>query len=202
MKSNNYLNKLLCFLLIVILSNCAKQKNQSNLIVDSQKEIESQVPEQILNDLSPSLIKSGATTVILVRHAEDFEVGADPELIDTGKKRAALLSNILKDIPLTAVLSTNYNRTKQTAWPTAVDQGLEVISYSASDLQDVADHILQNYPNQTVLVVGHSNTTPSLANILAGSDFEMINEDTFNNLFVISTTSVGNGKATHLTYGR
>ena len=60
------------------------------------------------------------TTVIVVRHAEKAaEPAADPPLTAEGIARAEVLSKLLSTMPVTAILSTDYVRTRSTAAPLA-----------------------------------------------------------------------------------
>ena len=66
-------------------------------------------------------------TVFLVRHAEraDTTPGAarrwptDPDLSDAGRARAESLAAALKDAKITAIYTTEFKRTQQTAAPLA-----------------------------------------------------------------------------------
>lgn len=106
-----------------------------------------------------------AQDIYLVRHAEK-EPGRDPQLSPEGKVRASVLAARLADANLVAVYSTDTRRTRQTAGPVALQAGLPVIFYDPSKLDAFAARLRAVEGN--VLVVGHSNTTPDLANALGG----------------------------------
>ncbi len=141
-----------------------------------------------------------ATTFILVRHAETTEVEDNPSLSADGKARAQFLSEMLSDVDLLSVYATDYNRTQQTAQVTADAQGVPLINYDPEAQVALAEEILA-LNNETVLVVGHSNTVPELLNILTDSDhYEDFEEDEFDNLFIVHAAELGNAEVVHLKY--
>ena len=131
-------------------------------------------------------------TIYLVRHAEkDLSVDSytDPPLTPCGKQRAIQLSNFFQDINLEAVYSTNYNRTENTALPTANAKGLKLKGYNAAELENFSEVLLGC--KKDVLVVGHSNTTTVLAGLLIGEKIEAFDLDIYNRIYqvVISKNS-------------
>ncbi|MFC5271491.1 histidine phosphatase family protein [Adhaeribacter terreus] len=75
-----------------------------------------------------------ATIVYLVRHAEkSTNHPDDPDLNAAGKARAEALKEILLNKDISAIYSTNYKRTKQTAEPLAKARNLAVQQYEAHD---------------------------------------------------------------------
>ena len=109
------------------------------------------------------------TTYYLIRHAEKDRTDSsnkNPNLNLEGLERAEKWASYFKNIELDAVYSTNYNRTQQTATPTAANKELIVQSYNPSKMYDRI--FQQNTKGKTVLVVGHSNTTPVFANKIIG----------------------------------
>ncbi|MEZ6189065.1 MAG: histidine phosphatase family protein [Planctomycetota bacterium] len=102
--------------------------------------------------------------VYAVRHAEKG-AGRDPELTEEGAARAQELARVLADAPLGAVYSTDTQRTRLTAQPAAQAHELEIQGYAPGTLAAK----LVGGEARTVLVVGHSNTTPDLIRELGGS---------------------------------
>jgi len=148
-------------------------------------------------------IEDTATTFILARHAETTGSGSDPMLSADGQARAAELVRLLKNVSLEAVYATNFNRTKLTAQPTATDKGLTVQLYDAFAPGPLADAILENYKGRAVLVLGHSNTIPTLLNTLTGTnDFALIPDNQYDNLFVVTVSKKGKATVVHLKYGK
>lgn len=121
----------------------------------------------------------------LVRHAEKQLDVNDPPLTEEGRIRAQDLAALLQDVDLTAIYSTDYVRTQDTAAPVADAKGLDVISYDPSDLKGFASRLLSE--DGYILVSGHSNTTPQLAENLGAAPGTPIVEATeYNRLYVIT----------------
>lgn len=128
------------------------------------------------------------TTYYLIRHSEKNttdKTDRNPNLNEKGLKRAINWATYFKNIPLDAVYSTNYNRTRQTAKPTAESKKLEVLNYNTNKLYDSV--FQQKTKGKTVLIVGHSNTSPSFANkILGKKKYENMSEKDNSSLFIVS----------------
>ena len=128
------------------------------------------------------------TTYYLIRHAEKDrtdKTNRNPNLNFEGEKRAQKWSEYFNNIDLDAVYSTNYNRTIETATPTAMSKKLEIIKYDPRKMYDSI--FQQNTKGKTVLVVGHSNTTPVFANkILGEKKYENIDDNNNANLYIVT----------------
>ena len=141
-----------------------------------------------------------ATLLILVRHAEKNS-GDDPNLAPAGVRRALLLSDILLSLPLAVVYTTDFKRTKQTAQLTALRQNIVMKEYEPSNLVTLAYKLSTRYKGKAVLVVGHSDTTPELINILAGKKVvERIPEYEYDKLFVVAINAEKHKDILMLTY--
>lgn len=128
-------------------------------------------------------------TIYLTRHAEKQSESKDPKLTDCGAQRAQQLASILEKVNIERVYSTPYNRTMATAAPTAKQQGLVVEQYSPTKLALFAKKLLQK--KESVLVVGHSNTTPQLSALLSDLDVADITEKEYRNLYQIQVSDSG-----------
>lgn len=145
--------------------------------------------------------EASSTNFILVRHAETTGGGSDPVLSAEGMERAEKLAGILSELDIDRVYSTNYNRTMDTAQPTADNQGLEITNYGGFDQQAVTNDILENVNGGKVLIVGHSNTTPNFLNVLTGtSDYPNLPENAYDNLFIVNVKSKGDSEVITLKY--
>ncbi|EDP95714.1 phosphoglycerate mutase family protein [Kordia algicida OT-1] len=134
--------------------------------------------------------KATTSTYYLIRHAEkdrSDKSNKDPELTKQGNNRAAYWAEVFKNVKFDAVYSTEYNRTIQTAQPTATANKLEITSYHPFKIK--MSDFLKRTKGKTVLVVGHSNTTPTFANRLLRKEmFEDIEDDNNGNLYIVTIT--------------
>ena len=123
-------------------------------------------------------------TIYLVRHAEK-QAGDDPSLTSDGAARAALLAETLRDAGIVRIYSTDYARTRETAAPIAEVISVPVEFYDPADLPGFAVR-LKAEPG-IALVVGHSNTTPTLVEFLGGEPGTDIDEPAeYDRLYVVS----------------
>ena len=148
------------------------------------------------------IVQDTATTFIVLRHAETTGIGTNPNLSANGLARAEELRRILANVPLAAVFSSNYNRTKQTAQATADDKSLIIKLYDPSNQVLVVDDWIETYRGKTVLVLGHSNTVPELLNLfLQSTDYPNLPDTEYDNLFIATVSEKGRAKVLHLKYG-
>src|SRR5262245_62028178 len=116
------------------------------------------------------LAQEQLTTFILIRHGErSDEAGNDPDLSEAGKARAMRLAEMLSKTSIQAIYSTSYKRTRNTVTPLAKAKGLEILPYETMK-GDPLDKMLADHAGGTILVSGHSNTTPWTANYLIGKE--------------------------------
>ncbi len=149
----------------------------------------------VLAGLSHTNAQSSTTTYILVRHAEkdtskagSTMMQSDPELSPEGKKRAEKLITALKDYKADAVYSTNFIRTKSTVLPFATERHMDIQVYDARNLKGFAEE-LKALKGKTVVVAGHSNTIPLLANLLIGQNkYQPLDESVYNKIFIVRVT--------------
>lgn len=128
------------------------------------------------------------TTYYLIRHSEkDLSNPTDrnPNLSENGLKRSENWANMFKNISFDAVYSTDYNRTKQTAQPIAQSKELEITIYDLKTFD--FDKFKSETSGKTILIVGHSNTTPMFVNSFIGEQkYEQIDEHNYANLYIIT----------------
>lgn len=140
------------------------------------------------------------TTIILIRHAEK-DYGAHPHLTEAGRERAERLVFILENEDIAAIYSTPTFRTLETAEPLAEAKGLTVKKYDSRALKGLARRLIRKYRGRTVVVSGHSNTTPALTNYLTGTeDHPRFSELDYTNLYVVTVPAVGPATVTKLRY--
>ncbi|NVJ59742.1 MAG: histidine phosphatase family protein [Gammaproteobacteria bacterium] len=123
-------------------------------------------------------------SIYLVRHAEKDNSQRNPHLTEKGNRRAQKLAQYLVNKNITAVFSTNYNRTLQTATPIADLINVSIQLYDPSKLDSFATQLKSMKEN--ILVVGHSNTTPELASKLSGVNVQPMSEQDYHRLLIVS----------------
>ena len=135
-------------------------------------------------------VEQKTTTYYLIRHAEkdrSDKTNRNPHLTEAGLKRADNWANVLKDVKFDMVYSSDYNRTKETAAPTAKANNVEVSFYDPRNINP--EEFMAKTKGKTVLVVGHSNTTPMFTNGLIGEKkYDMIDDNNNANLYIVTVT--------------
>jgi broad specificity phosphatase PhoE len=134
------------------------------------------------------------TTYYLIRHAEKDRTdiaNSNPNLNFEGEKRAQNWANYFKEINLDAIYSTKYNRTIQTATPTSQEKKIEIQHYNPNKMYDSI--FVQETKGKSVLVVGHSNTTPVFVNSIIGVK-KYNNMDDNDNASLYIVTIIGDKK--------
>lgn len=141
------------------------------------------------------------TTVILVRHAEKENDGSNnPELSEAGKKRALLLVDMFSKTKIDAIYSTNFKRTEATVAPLASQHSLPITHYDGAKPAEV-DEMISKWKGGTILICGHSNTTPAIINRLIGKEeYKTFDDGDYRNLVILTFASVGDAKITWLRY--
>jgi phosphohistidine phosphatase SixA len=128
--------------------------------------------------------------IFLVRHAEraaiSGHVPSDTGLSRDGQTRAQDLARALKDAQITAIYTSEYKRTKETAAPLAKSLGIRPEVVAADDLRALTAKLKGARGN--VLVIGHSNTLPPIINALGISSRVIVSESDYDNLFLIART--------------
>ncbi|KZN44912.1 hypothetical protein N482_02635 [Pseudoalteromonas luteoviolacea NCIMB 1942] len=120
--------------------------------------------------------------IVLLRHAEK-QKGIDPSLTAKGIARAERFAQMMLPLEPTKLYATNYNRTKATLAPLADMIDTHVATYDAGNLDGFAREL--KLKTGTVVVAGHSNTTPVLVKLLTNRDVE-IDEDEFHKVFIVT----------------
>lgn len=155
---------------------------------------------------APLVAQANGTTVYLVRHAEKATTpAADPPLTSAGEARARALATLLADSGVTAVITTELARTKETAQPLAAARALAPVAIAvrgstATHVTAVVDAV-RRHAGGIVLVVGHSNTIPLIIEALGGPAMPAICDAAYSNLFVMRLVTGSPANVTRVTYG-
>jgi broad specificity phosphatase PhoE len=137
-----------------------------------------------------SAVASAQKAVLVVRHGEKISE-EDERLTEAGRARAARLAAMLGKSEISAIYSTDTERTIGTAQPLADALGQKIRIYSDRDATGKIDfapfvrQLREENPRGVALVVGHSNTVPELLKALGCEESVSIASDEYDNLFVV-----------------
>lgn len=141
-----------------------------------------------VNLFAQSVQNERKTTYYLIRHAEkdrSDKTNKDPDLTKKGLERALRWSQLFKQFQIDEVYSTNFKRTLNTALPTASDKNITIKFYEPENID--IQQFLTATKDKSILIVGHSNTTPDFVNKLIGSKVYKDIEDHNNaNLYIVT----------------
>lgn len=119
--------------------------------------------------------------LLLVRHAEKVDNSKDAALSAAGAARAKALAAKLRDAGVTAIFTTQFQRTQATAQPLAAALKLTPVVHAADDSAGLV--ALLRKERGRALVVGHSNTLPEIA---AAYGVKLsVRDDAYDGLFVL-----------------
>ena len=124
----------------------------------------------------------------LIRHAEKMRIDKkerNPKLNDKGILRAEKWKEVLKNIDLDKIYSTNYNRTIETAKPISISRNIDITIYSPRDID--YNNFREINKGVKVLIVGHSNTIPNFVNgLIEKNIYEQIDDLNNSNLYLVN----------------
>jgi phosphohistidine phosphatase SixA len=140
-------------------------------------------------------------TVLAVRHADiDLpRVSEDPALNAAGRQRAAALARLAGDSGVSTIFTSEFLRTKQTVQPLA--DLLGVTPQLSPEPSALAVRARSEESGAVLLIAGHSNTVPDFLAALGAEASPAIDEDEFDNLFVLTTRPHNGAELLHLRYG-
>jgi broad specificity phosphatase PhoE len=149
---------------------------------------------------------AGPTTVYVVRHGERVsDEDRDSPLSEAGQSRAEALASALEAAGISAVYSTPYRRTRDTAAPLATRLGVEIVEREAGGGEDaaraLARAILERHAGEAVLVVGHSNTVSLIVHALGGPALEELPTSRYGDLFIVTIPREGPVRSVRARFG-
>jgi broad specificity phosphatase PhoE len=123
--------------------------------------------------------------VVIVRHAEKAaDGGTDPDLSSAGRARADALARILKDSGVTAIFTSEFKRTQETAAPTATSAHVTPTVVGAKDTAALVARLHELKGN--ALLVGHGDTIPNLIKALGINTPINIPDDDYSELLIVT----------------
>lgn len=145
--------------------------------------------------------------MIVVRHAEKVvSDDPDPPLTELGHARAAALIEVAREAGVTAIYSTPFKRTQNTAAPLADALGVSITTFPVEGGAEqhaaaLGEDVLKNHAGESVLIVGHSNTVPEIVRALGGSAMESMTESEYDHLLIVIIPEEGDPRTIHGRYG-
>ncbi len=136
-------------------------------------------------------------TWLIVRHAE--RDGSHDALTELGHERAKQLAQLAKVLRVSAIYSTDLQRTRGTAQPTADARDLEIQKYQQVTA-DWINNVRQANAGGVVLIVGHSNTVGPIVSELADVESFEIPHDQYDLLYIVKEHVTGK-PLVQLNYG-
>jgi len=128
------------------------------------------------------------TTIYLIRHAEKADTTPDTHLSESGKERAIRWMEYLVNNRIDAIYTTPYHRTRETARPLADALKMKVTEYGPREMDLIT--LAKKHHNQSVVVVGHSNTIPGYINKALGeSRYTDIPEEEFGQIYIVQISN-------------
>ena len=130
--------------------------------------------------------------VFVIRHAEDELTGKiDRGLRPEGLERAADWATILRPSGLDLVVTTEIERSRATG--KIIAEALEVprVEFSRGASSGIAKFLRENYPEDVILVVGHSETIPNMLRSFGHPDPFRITRSAYGWLFIVTPLEKG-----------
>jgi 2,3-bisphosphoglycerate-dependent phosphoglycerate mutase len=142
-----------------------------------------------------------AATIFVVRHAERGAGGMSPDvpLSEAGQTRAKELARVLKDAGVKTIITTELQRTRQTAAQLAARLQITPTVVAAKDFEGLISKLKSLGDADVAVVVGHSNTVPLIIERLTGAAVKPIDDAEYDRLYVVNTT--GKPAVVALRYG-
>jgi hypothetical protein len=149
------------------------------------------------DDGSELALPAGETILFAVTHAEPDEMSGQPGLTEAGKKEAAKLDSLLRNVDFRSVLATTSKATSETIQPILDSKNLEKFAFDAEAADRLFQFVFEYEKGNNFLMVGDNATIPKVLNMLDTSFVaDPIAKDKHNALFVV----VGSGKGASKVY--
>jgi broad specificity phosphatase PhoE len=128
---------------------------------------------------------SAQPVVVIVRHGEKATNGGnDLDLSSAGRARADALARILKDSGITAIFTTEFKRTQETAAPTATSAHVTPTVVTAKDTAGLVAKLQQLSGN--ALVVAHGDTIPNVIKALGINSPINIPDEDYSEVLIVT----------------
>jgi phosphohistidine phosphatase SixA len=148
--------------------------------------------------------------VFALRHA-DRKPDPEDDLTPAGIDRAKLLARMLAESGIQKAYCSDAVRTQLTIQPlkTLLGSNLDVVIVDTKGpggieghVKHIVDEVSALPGNAVAAVVGHSNTTRSIIQVLTGQSIDPIADHEFDKLFVLSIPATGASTIALTRYGQ
>lgn len=130
--------------------------------------------------------------VFVIRHAEQELTGTvDAGLRPEGRERATDWATILRPSGLDLVVTTEIKRSRITGAIIAEALGVPQVEFGRGGSSGIAEYLQENYSEDVVLVVGHSETIPRLLKSFGYLDTFPISRSAYGWLFIVTPLENG-----------
>jgi phosphohistidine phosphatase SixA len=143
------------------------------------------LPALMLCQMAAAQQPPRTTTVVFVRHAEKVSAAPDAVLSPAGLQRAECLAQVLKDAGIKRIYVSDAKRTQQTAEPLAKALGIKPVVIPAKDSNTLVRDVFYG-PGGNALVVGHSDTVPTVIQRVQAGTVTPIGENEYDGLYVVT----------------
>jgi len=137
--------------------------------------------------------------VFVIRHAEQELTGTvDAGLLPEGRERATDWATILRPSGLDLVVTTEFQRSRATG--AIIAEALEVprVEFRQSASAGIAEFLRENYPEDVILVVGHTSTIPKMLRSFGYRNAFPISMSAYGWLFIVTPLENGPPAVTRL----
>lgn len=183
--------KSIVFLFLVgLICSCKPEHRMSEADINN-KYISAIKKDQIIlesGDVFDLPVTDSSFVYYLVRHAEKDTLPQDnPRLTPKGYERAGKLYDILKGTRIDAIYSTFYMRTMETVDSLADAKGMKIFPYTPQGFKELHKNIIENTDYHRILISGHSNTTPVVANYLYDKNYfkSSFKDEDYDNFIIV-----------------
>jgi phosphohistidine phosphatase SixA len=124
-------------------------------------------------------------TIFFVRHADKLSEDTDAPLSKAGRIRAECLANTLVDSRIEEIITSDLQRTQQTAAPLAEKLRLKPVTIPISRPDELIAAIRSSRA-ANVLVIWHDATLPKVMNALGAPEITPIAHTEYDRFFILT----------------
>lgn len=150
---------------------------------------------------NPAAAQAEPTTVFVVRHAEKGPETPDPDLTALGTARAKALAHLLMDAKVTAIFTSEFKRTQQTAVPLATELHLTPEVIGAGKVDELVGRLRSLPSGSRALVVSHSNVVPVIVEKLSGQKVGELTDSDYDRIYAVILGPDGKAVVLYLHFG-